>query len=343
MSLMTSVKGWVSEKMDSMLGTAAQTSAPVQQATPNVPASGQQNTAQTSLVPATNSTPATQPASEQTIVTGQFIPDGAMAGLSMSDAQRHTEKFRELVEQFDEDKQTPLEWGIRQLATIFCYVSPFILGFFIGMAVGDKFAQGQSSFWMQAGVHFLSSFLELLMPILGLSATITFKRALKDRSAIATCIAVTFFFLAVSVANAFALLFLLESGGFASVTSGSFAASVAVLGRSFGPLILDIGAAIYLSIANVRSLKKYLADSRQKIQAVKEVNAVNIELDEATMKAALDRVQAVSEMKGKQQRMETLNEAERLTHQAVIASMKKKLMDDNGDDRSGRSRYGGWS
>ena len=146
------------------------------------------------------------------------------------------------------------------------------------------------------------------------------------------------FFLFVSVLNAFVLLFLLEQG----MSWDNFTGEIAVWGRSFGPLVLDLICTIYLSVANVRSLHKYLAEQRQKIQAVKDVNAVNLELDEANMRAALERVQALSEMEGKQQRMATLNEAERLTHQAVIESMKKKLLNQDTDDRGGRSRYGSW-
>ncbi|HLG76646.1 MAG TPA: hypothetical protein VKX46_09530 [Ktedonobacteraceae bacterium] len=277
---------------------------------------------------------------EATIVRGRFVPAGVPVpqALVYGEAQRQTERFRRLVETFDEDKQEPIEWAIRKFCTFFCYLVPLIVAFFIGMGAGDAFAAGQASFWMRFGIHVLSPALEMGVPLLGIATTLVFKRALRDRAAVPGFIVLALFFLFVSVLNAFVLLFLLEQG----MSWDNFTGEIAVWGRSFGPLVLDLICTIYLSVANVRSLHKYLAEQRQKIQAVKDVNAVNLELDEANMRAALERVQALSEMEGKQQRMATLNEAERLTHQAVIESMKKKLLNQDTDDRGGRSRYGSW-
>jgi len=272
-------------------------------------------------------------------VAGRFVPAGQPSSILTltTDAQRNTERFRKLVETFDEDKQEPLEWFIRQAVTIFCYIAPFVLAFFVGMAVGDKFASGQAG-WAIYGIHILSLFLEIAMPIIGLVVTITFRRAIRDKASFGPLIAVSLFFLLVSIGNAVALLVVMEQAKTLSLSDP--ATTTAILVRSFGPLILDIAATVYLAIANVRSLKKYIADQRKKIEAVRDVNAVNIDLDQTNMKAAIDRVQAISEMEAKQQRMNTFNEAERLTQQAVIESMRRKL--DNSEDSGGRSRYGRW-
>jgi hypothetical protein len=273
-------------------------------------------------------------------VEGQFIPAGSAQStdLLIGDAQKHTERFRRLVETFDEDKQEPLEWLLRQGITVFCYAAPFVLAVFIGMAVGDKFATGQAG-WAVAGIHLLSLFLEIAMPILGLVTTIVFRRALRDRASIGPFIGVGLFFLVVSIGNAVALLVVMEQAQTLSLSD--LATTTAILVRSFGALILDVACTVYLGIANVRSLRKYIADQRRKIEAVRDVNAVNIELDQTSMRAAIDRVTAISEMRSKQQRMATFDEAERLTQQAVIETMRKKL--NSGDDeRGGRSRYGSW-
>lgn len=295
-------------------------------------------------VPVSTPVPAGQTEDEATTiktgdpVSGRFVEAGQPSNtlLITTDAQRQTERFRKLVETFEEDKQEPLEWVIRQAITIFCYVAPFVLAFFVGMAVGDRFADGQTG-WAVSGIHVLSLFLEIAMPILGLVVTISFRRALRDRANVGGLIAVSIFFLVVSVGNAVALLVVMEKG---KVSLSDPATTTATIVRSFGPLILDVATTVYLAIANVRSLKKYIADQRKKIEAVRDVNSVNIELDQASMKAAIERVQAISEMEGKQQRINTFNEAERLTQQAVIQAMKKKLQSD--EDRGSRSRYGGW-
>ena len=347
MPFLSGLQNWVSQKMDDWTGTAqaSTAAAPAPTATPKttqpLAPDRQAPTSETFPVPATAAPPATQDGTGQTIVAGTFVPtqESQSTTILITQAQQQTEAFRHLVETFDEDKQEPVEWLIRQMITFFCYVAPFVVAFFIGMAIGDTFARDQSSWWMQIGIHLLCLFLEVLMPVLGLSTTITFKRALKDRSHIVAFLVVAAFFLAVSVGNAFALMVLLENGFTWSATNVPL--DVALVVRSFGTFTVDLGTTIYLSIANVRSLKKYLADQRKKIEAVRDVNTINIELEETNMKAGMDRVQAYSEMQSKQQRMATLNEAERLTHQAVIEGMKKKL--ETNDDHGGRSRYGGWN
>lgn len=279
---------------------------------------------------------------ETTIVAGTFVPAGVDE--LFTESSRQTEHFAKVVEGFDEDKQEWIEWGIWKAAAVFCYVAPFALAIPIGLGIGDVFTTpipGQVvSPLMRTGsanvaIHMLSLFLEVLMPILGLTTVLAFKRALKSRKAIAGFIYVGLFFLTVSLGNALALFFLIEKG---TQLGADGMITVVTLGRSFGPLILDIGAATVLSVYAKKSLEKYLADQQQKIEATRRVNDIHIAMEQTKIKTSMDRQQAIMDMQSKQQRANTWNELEMIQSQAMIEQAKKNMQGDSGDGYR-RSRY----
>jgi hypothetical protein len=266
------------------------------------------------------------------IVTGRFIEEG---GQGQAEANRQTERFRQLVSSFDEDKQEALEWMIRKAATVFCYIAPFSLAVPIGFAVGDTFTPAGASTMMAIAIHMLSVMLEIVLPVLGLATSISAKRAMKDKAKWGGAIAVGLFFLTVSVGNAMALFYLLERGG---ITVNDPAAAVAVLVRSFGALILDTACTVYLIVAGARSLQKFLADQQQKIAAIKQVSDIEIQIEQSLSAAERDRQEAEMDMKAKKERQQTWNEIERIQSQSMIEQARQRMLSDG----SGRSRYGGW-
>lgn len=296
----------------------------------------------TAITPANQSTEVASNGPETTIVAGTFVPAGVDE--LFTESSRQTEHFAKVVESFDEDKQEWIEWGIWKAAALFCYIAPFALAIPIGLSIGDVFTTplpGQPvSPLMRTpsaniAIHMLSLFLEVLMPILGLSTVLAFKRALKSRKAIAGFIYVGLFFLTVSFGNAMALFFLLEKGGHLGT---DMVATVVTLGRSFGPLILDIGAATVLSVYAKKSLEKYLADQQQKIEATRRVNDIHIAMEQTKIKTSMDRQQAIMDMQSKQQRANTWNELEMIQSQAMIEQAKRNMQGDSGDGYR-RSRY----
>jgi len=280
---------------------------------------------------------------DTTIVAGTFIENGV--DNLFTESSRQTEHFAQVVEQFDEDKQEPVEWLIWKGAAWFCYIAPFALAIPIGLGVGDVFTTpvpGQPiSPLMQTGsanlgIHMLSLFLEILMPILGLTVVLTFKRALKSRKAILGFVYVGLFFLTVSLGNALALFFLFEKG---TQLGADGMTTVVTLGRSFGPLILDIGAATVLSFYAKKSLEKYLADQQKKIEATRRVNDVHIAMETTKVQTAMARQQAIMDMHSKQQRANTWNELEMIQSQAMIEQARKNMRGDDSGDGYRRSRY----
>lgn len=299
-------------------------------------------TTSTSIAPANQSTEVESNQPETTIVAGTFVPNGTDELFTESSEQ--TRQFAAVINTFDEDKQEPIEWIIWKCAAIFCYTAPFALAIPIGLSIGDVFTtplpgQPVSPLMRTASaniaIHMLSMGLELLMPILGLATVLMVKRAFKDRKAIAGFAVVAIFFLTFSLSNAAALFILLEKGGHLGT---DMVATVVTLGRSIGPLMLDIGAAITLGVYARKSLNKYLADQRQKIIATRDVNAVHIEMEQTKIKAAIDRQTAIMDMQSKASRAATWNEIEKMQSQAMIEQARKNMQGDSGDGYR-RSRY----
>lgn len=311
------VGNWISQAVDQQLqdeGDPGNASAPVPVQGPQPPA------------PTTNASPATVDQGT-TIVTGRFVPSGDASELFLESAQQ-TERFRRMVEKFDEDRQEPIEWLIRKGASLFCYVAPFALAGPIGLAVGDAFTSARTTSLMAFAIHLLSVCLEVLMPILGLATTISFKRALKDRAKMAGFVGVALFFLSVSFANGLALLVLLEKG--LDLTANP-AISVGIIGRSFGAFVIDVGCTIYLTVSGLKSLQKYLADQRSKIVAIRDVNQVNIELEQTQIQASIHRQTALMDMQSKQQRAQTWNEIEKIQAETMIDQARRSFKGDGGD------------
>ena len=314
---------WMSEKINSALDTELE---PTQKT----------DTITRSVAPTTTQAPVEASSSQETqVVAGRFVENGQNGQeiTLTTQAAEQTERFARIVEQFDEDKQEPIEWAIRKAATFFAYFAPFVLSIPIGLTVGDAFTPVGATGAMPFTVHLLSCFLEILMPILGLASVISFKRAMKERSKMAGAISVALFFLVVSIINSLALLVILEQG--TKITSNAILA--AVLGRSFGALLIDVGCSVYLAVSSVKSLAKYLADQRAKEIAIKEVNDVHIAVEQTQIKAAIDRQTAIMDMQSKQSRANTWNEIEKMQSQAMIEQARKNM---SGGDGSNYRRSG---
>lgn len=279
-------------------------------------------------------------------VQGVFIDASSAATLpapiapvNISEAFTHTRDFRKLVDSFDEDKQTSGEWIVSKLFTALAYIMPVIFAYFVGMAIGDAFANGPFSFsnGYSEYVHVASLFVEFSVTMLCFATVAVFKRALKDRNQLGLCIVLAITFVALSILNSFAQLFLLEKH--IVVDTAHIVTLIAVTFRSFASLIVDLASAIYLGVTGVRSLKKYLSDQRAKIEAVREVNQVEIDMGQTQIQAAMATQQAMMDMQSKAQRAATWNEIEALQSQAMIEQAKRNMRGDDGAGSYRRSRY----
>lgn len=290
----------------------------------------------TDIVPAAGDQAVVAPAKEGDIVSGTWIDSNGQA-LASTYAQSHTEEFRRIVESFDEEKQTATAWVIGKVYTLLAYLLPPITAWYVGMAIGDAFSGSFNllNAW-SVYAHLISVSLEMMLPVLGLSVAVQLRRSVKDRSQVAMAVILIALFICLGIGNAFAQIFLIDQ----HIHVVDLPGKVAIGFRAAAPLVIDVIATMYLSVVGVRSLKKYIADQRAKIEAVRDVNQVNIELDSAQIKAAIDKQSAVMDMQAKAHRASTWNEIERMQAEAMINQARKNMLD-SGDTGGSyrRSRY----
>ncbi len=294
------------------------------------------------IAPVQDTTPTAQEP-ENGVVSGKFVEDksamGPATSVNISEAFNHTNNFRKVVESFDEDRQTRLEWVVGKLFNFIAYIFPSVIAYIVGMAIGDGFSNRfnlADTFNLYA--HAVSVGIEIGLVMLMLGTVIVFRRALKDRSQIGLFIGLAVLFIVLSVLNSFAQLFLLEKH--IAVDIHNLVPFVAVVFRSFASTIIDIICALYLGVTGARSLKKYLQDKKAQIEAVRDVNQVEIEMGQTRMKAAMDMQSAMMDMASKAQRASTWNEIEALQSKQMIEQAKRNMRqagDEGGSYR--RSRY----
>jgi hypothetical protein len=248
--------------------------------------------------------------------------------LIIQQAGAKTDQFRKEAENFDDEKASIGEKGLRFLFTTFAYLVPVALAVLIGLAVGDSFTPIGSTLSYSAYAHFLSIALEMSLPILGFCVSLTFRRAAKDRSQVALCALFSILFIALGLGNAIVQVFMVTQN-IGALTSGD---KIAVIFRAGAPLVIDLICTLYLSVTGAKSLKRYLADRRAVIEAVRDVSGINILLEQQEQTAALNSMQALADMQSKQQRAVTWNKLEALQAEKMVRSAEKAMRDETGDD-----------
>jgi len=271
---------------------------------------------------------------EQVSSSGVWIDASHM--MTGGAAAARTEQFSRIVSSFDEDRQDKLAWLVGKFFMVLAYLLPPLLGWYAGLALGDvlsgtfTFARASSVF-----LHLVSVSLEMAVPMIGYAVAATFKRAAKDRAQITKCATLLLVFLGVAIGSAISQQVLLYN----SLPMATFGQQVSVWFRSFGPSVVDMLSAIFLSVVGVKNLKKYLTDQREKIHAVREVSLVHIEMDKTTLQAGIDQQAALQDMKSKSKRADTWNKIEEMQSEAMIEQAKRNMGGDNGGSGYRRSRY----
>lgn len=266
------------------------------------------------------------------IVRGRFNDQDTITQLLVTQAAQRTDQFRQEAESFDDEKAPLAEKALRAVFTAFAYLVPITLAYFIGQAVGDAFTPAGSSDGYARYAHFLSIALEMSLPILGFCVSLTFRRAAKDRSQVGLVAVCALLFLAVGIGNAAVQVFMVTK----NIGDLNTSDQAAVLFRAGAPLFIDLIATLYLAITGAKSLKRYLADKRAVMEAVRDISGVNILLEAQQNQAALNQVQAMMDMQSKQERAATWNELERIQNKSIIENAKRNMQ---GDDESGSGAW----
>jgi len=289
------------------------------------------DSASTALSPATNEQVATIPdqGRDAEIVSGTFVPDIQINTAKGSDALAHTERIRKTVESFNEDRQTFLEWVVVKFFTVLSYLLPIGIAWIVGQSIGFSWAgkYDPSNPW-NVYSYGISVGLEMMIPVMGYSVVTTAKRAVKDRSMMWVPIALTILFVALAVGNSFAQMFMME--GHIKIAKDDFKGQASMYFRSFGPLLIDSIATIFLTVVTVKSQRKFIKDMQEKEATIQSVAHSEIKVEQAFDQAAIDRENA----KVQQERV-------RMDNELLRELTRRRNNDTLGGDSGSKGKYGG--
>ena len=173
------------------------------------------------------------------------------------------------------------------------------------------------------------------LPILGFCVSLTFRRAAKDRSQVALCAVCTLLFLSVGIGNAAVQVFMVTQ----NIGTLNASDQAAVYFRAGAPLFIDLICTLYLAVTGAKSLKRYLADKRAVMEAVRDISGVNILLEAQQNQAALNQLQNMMDMQSKQQRAQTWNKLESIQAEKMVRNAEKAMRDEDGDDSAGSGAW----
>jgi len=285
----------------------------------------------TALSPAANQQTAVIPEQgrDAEIVSGTFVPTIDATGRASASA--HTERIRQKVESFNEDRQTPLEWVVVKFFTVLAYLLPILIAWVVGSAIGQVWA-GKFDWNNPWSVfsYVISIGLELMIPVMGYAVSTTAKRAVKDRSQMAWPIILSVLFLALAVGNSFAQMFMIDSH--IKIAKDDFKGQASLYFRSFAPLIIDVIATIFLTVVNVKNLQKFIKDMQGKEEAINSVAHSEIKVEMAFVEADIHRENAQTEQERKRMDNELLRELTRRRNNDTLG----------GDSGNKRQFGGGW-
>jgi hypothetical protein len=95
----------------------------------------------------------------------------------------HFERYRKLIDSFDEDRETPLEKGVRWLFLLLAYLLPVAVAYAMGKEIGD--AYGGPFSWSDGwslGMHTVAMAGEFALAMMTLSAATALRRMVTDAS-----------------------------------------------------------------------------------------------------------------------------------------------------------------
>jgi hypothetical protein len=285
----------------------------------------------TAIAPAANEQVAVIPetAKDAEVVSGTFVPTIDATGNSQMEAHKHAARLRETIESFNEEKQTPLEWIVVKFFTILSYLLPILVAYVVGCAIGQVWS-GKFDITNPWSVYsyVISVGLEGMVPVMGYSVTVAIKRAAKDRSQAALPIILGLLFLGLAIGNSFAQMYLIDSH--VKLAANDLKGQASLYFRSFGPLVIDTIATIFLSVVTVKNLRKFIKDMQAKEEGIHAVSRSEIAVQSAFDQAQIDRENARADQERKRMDNELLKELTRRRNDDTL-----------GSDSGSKGKYGG--
>lgn len=234
--------------------------------------------------------------------------------------EERLERYRDLIRDFEEDRENVLEKCGRWFFLFLAYVGPIIVALAFGKEIGDAYggAFDMNSGW-SLGMHVGSYFGELALAMMSLSCATALRRMQSDKGYILKLLACLVFLVLFSLASGLAQWFIALK--FVNVNAtGGYAALVF---RVAMPPAVDIASLLYISIMKFKSLKSHIANLKMEADALRELNDAEIGIRKSQNNA-----------KQQEAREKLLMDVEEIQAKAVLKAVEKSLNAQD-DKRSG--------
>ncbi len=266
-----------------------------------------------------------RPLSPTAQLVGEGVYEDDMIDVQIpAPASSHFERYRRLIDSFDEDRESPLEKIVRWFFLLLAYLLPLVVAYAMGKEIGDAYggtfnlADGWS-----LGTHTVAMAGEFALAMMTLSCAVALRKMTTDGSYAPKFVGSLVSFLLFSLASGLAQWFiaLLHVGGLRNS-----AGLAALIFRVAMVPAVDVASLLFLAVMNFKSLKKFVADQRVRAQAIRDINEAELEIQRAQSAASRRETEERQDLQMKDQRNQVWLELDRLHAQSMIADAKRRVL-----------------
>ncbi len=251
-----------------------------------------------------NAGTSSRPLSPTAQLVGEGVYEDDMIDVQIpAPASSHFERYRKLIDSFDEDRESPLEKIVRWFFLGLSYLLPL---------------DGWS-----LGTHTVAMAGEFALAMMTLSCATALRKMTTDASYAPKFVGSLVSFLLFSLASGLAQWFiaLLHVGGLHNT-----AGLAALIFRVAMVPAVDVASLLFLAVMNFKSLKKFVADQRVRAQAIRDINEAELEIQRAQSAASRRETEERQDLQMKDQRNQVWLELDRLHAQSMISDAKRRAL-----------------
>ncbi len=246
-----------------------------------------------------------------------------------------TQDVEQVIATFDEEKEHAIGRVISIVATLFCYIMPWLIAFYAGSALGYTYS-GHVAFdfrQTQTAFYYLVSWAyEFGLVSLMIAMVRQFKRVRGgNRRGIAMLITLLVLFLVLAVTSASAQWILFEH----AINPSDRAQLIGALFRTLGTPLTDLTCAIVLAVLYAKSLEQHL-------DVIQKKNDATIAINRKKIQSRLEVISAAMEVKNTLQKEEDYQQKNALAN-TIIGLMSEHAIDAIRDSLAGKKQDTGSS
>ncbi len=244
-----------------------------------------------------------------------------MVAVHIAPAASHFERYRALIDSFDEDRETLLETLMRRFFLLLAYVLPLAVAYAMGKEIGD--AYGGAFSWSDGwsfGTHVVAMAGEFALAMMTLSAATALRKLSSDAGYLPRLLGSLVSFLLFSLASGLAQWFIASHH---VVTTDKSGLAALIFRVGMVPAV-DIASLLFLAVMQFKSLKRFVADQRTRAQAIRDINEAELEIQRAQSAASRRETEERQDLLMKEQRNQVWLELDRLHAQSMIAHARRQ-------------------